>query len=198
VGKPERRQQILNVAKEIFAKRGYHAAKIDDIVAAAGIARGTFYLYFDDKRAIFEEIVDRTITRLATNISRVDIKHPSETVADQVKDNVRRIVRMLLEDDATTKILLNVALGVDPAFDRKLLSFYDEMANLLESSLTDGQKLGVVADGDARLYAYLTMGALKELMFQVVSRGAAVPEDRIVELLFDVFRRGFLRVGPKR
>src|SRR5215472_15244370 len=59
--KTERRAQILAHARDVFAKRGYHAAKIDDIVSAAGVARGTFYLYFEDKRAIFEEIVDRTI-----------------------------------------------------------------------------------------------------------------------------------------
>ncbi|MDP9001704.1 MAG: TetR/AcrR family transcriptional regulator, partial [Myxococcota bacterium] len=64
MGKPERRQQILNVARDVFARRGYHNAKIEDIVTAAGIARGTFYLYFEDKRSIFEEIVDRTIARL--------------------------------------------------------------------------------------------------------------------------------------
>ena len=60
VDKNERRQQILLHARDVFARRGYHAAKIDEIVGAAGVARGTFYLYFEDKRAIFEEIVDRT------------------------------------------------------------------------------------------------------------------------------------------
>jgi AcrR family transcriptional regulator len=49
--KAERRQQILNHARDVFAKRGYYAAKIDDIVTAAGIARGTFYLYFASSRA---------------------------------------------------------------------------------------------------------------------------------------------------
>ena len=38
MGKAERRQHILNVARDVFAKRGYHAAKIDDIVASARIA----------------------------------------------------------------------------------------------------------------------------------------------------------------
>src|SRR5260370_511278 len=145
VGKPERRQQILAVDRDIFARRGYHAARIDEMVAAAGIARGTFYLYFDDKRAIFEEIVDRTIARLGLSIVRVDPNDGARTVADQVRDNIRRIVRILLEDRATTKILLSDALGVDPAFDRKLLSFYDEMSSLLEQSLRDGQALVVVA-----------------------------------------------------
>src|SRR5580698_1219916 len=148
MGKQERRQQILSVARDVFARRGYHAAKIDDIVAAAGIARGTFYLYFEDKRAIFEEIVDRTITRLGMAILRVDPHDPVRSVSSQIRENIRRIVDMLLEDRATTKILLSYAVGVDPAFDRKLLSFYDEIANLLERSLRDGQALGVLCDGD--------------------------------------------------
>ena len=196
VGKPERRQQILAVARDVFARRGYHAAKIDDIVASAGIARGTFYLYFEDKRAIFEEIVDRTIARLGMAIVRVDPHDAGRTVADQVRENIRRIVRILLEDRATTKILLSDALGVDLAFDRKLLSFYDEMSSLLEGSLRDGQALGVVRDGDVRLMSWLTMGALKETMFQIVQRGAEYDEDKLVEGTFAYFTGGYLSIAP--
>jgi AcrR family transcriptional regulator len=194
MGKPERRQQILNVARDVFARRGYHAAKIDDIVAAAGVARGTFYLYFDDKRAIFEEIVDRTIARLGMAIVRVDPHDRGRSVADQVTENIRRIVRVLLEDRATTKILLSDALGVDPAFDRKLLSFYDEMSNVLERSLNDGQALGVVGEGDVRLLSWLTMGALKEVCSQIVQRGAEYDEDKLVDGILALFARGYLRV----
>jgi len=194
IGKPERRAQILTVARDIFSRLGYHTAKIEDIVAAAGIARGTFYLYFEDKRAIFEEIVDRTIARLGMAIVRVDPHDSGRTVADQVRENIRRIVRILLEDRATTKILLSDALGVDPAFDRKLLSFYDEMASLLEGSLRDGQALGVVRDGDVRLMSWLTMGALKETMFQIVQRGAEYDEDKLVEGAYAYFTGGYLRV----
>jgi AcrR family transcriptional regulator len=195
VGKAERRQQILNAARDVFAKRGYHAAKIEDIVAAASIARGTFYLYFEDKRAIFEEIVDRTIARLGMSIVRVDPHDGTKTVADQVKEQIRRIVRILLEDRATTKILLSDALGVDPTFDRKLLSFYDEMSSLLEGSLRDGQALGIVREGDVRLMSWLTMGALKEVMFQIVQRGAAYDEDKLVDGTFRYFTSGYLRVS---
>jgi AcrR family transcriptional regulator len=191
MGKPERRQQILAVARDVFARRGYHAAKIDDIVAAAGVARGTFYLYFQDKRTIFEEIVDRTIAKVGMAIVRVDLKG---NVAEQVKENIRRVVRVLLEDRATTKILLSDALGVDPAFDRKLLSFYDEMSSLMEHSLAEGQQLGVVRQGDVRLMAWLAMGSLKEVMFQIVQRGAAYDEEKLVEGTFAYFTGGALRV----
>ena len=193
MGKAERRQQILAHARDVFARRGYHAAKIDDIVAAAGIARGTFYLYFEDKRAIFEEIVDRTITRLGMAILRVDPHDTARSVSAQIRENIRRIVDMLLEDRATTKILLSDAVGVDPAFDRKLLSFYDEIANLLERSLKEGQELGVVVGGDARLLGYLTLGAMKELLFQIVLRGAEYDTQRLVDAIFDFLSGGYLR-----
>ena len=189
-----RRAAVLQAARQVFYEKGYHDASIDDIIEAADIARGTFYLYFEDKRAIFEEIVDRTIARLGMSIVRVDPHDGARTVADQVRENIRRIVRILLEDRATTKILLSDALGVDPAFDRKLLAFYDEMSTLLEGSLSDGQALGIVAAGDVRLMAWLTMGALKEVMFQIVQRGAEYDEDRLVEGTFAYFSAGYLRV----
>ncbi|HEY4012746.1 MAG TPA: TetR/AcrR family transcriptional regulator [Polyangiaceae bacterium] len=194
MGKPERRQQILSAAREVFGKRGYHAAKIDDIVAAAGIARGTFYLYFEDKRAILEEIVDRTMARLGMSIVRVDPHDPARTVADQVRENILRVIRILREDRATTKILLSDALGVDPAFDRKLLSFFDEMASLLERSLLDGQALGIVGPGDVRLLSWLTIGAVKEVSFQIVQRGSEYDEAKLVDGIFALFANGYLRV----
>lgn len=193
--KAERRQQILLNARDVFAKRGYHAAKIDDIVAAAGVARGTFYLYFEDKRAIFEEIVDRTFARLGAAVMRVDTEDPARAVGEQVKENIRRIVGSLLEDRATTKILLSDAVGLDPAFDQKLISFYEEIGKLLESSLVDGQERGIVAPGDARIFAILTLGAVKEMMYQVVMRGLDYPEERIVEEIFAFLSAGYLRMA---
>ncbi len=193
--KAERRQQILLHARDVFAKRGYYAAKIDDIVAAAGVARGTFYLYFEDKRAIFEEIVDRTFARLGMAVMRVDTEHPTRSVADQVRENIRRIVGSLLEDRATTKILLSDAVGLDAAFDRKLISFYEEVGKLLESSLVDGQERGIVAKGDAHIFAILTLGAVKEMMYQVVMRGLDYPEERIVDEIFAFLSAGYLRMA---
>jgi AcrR family transcriptional regulator len=193
VDKTERRQQILNNARDVFAKRGYHAAKIDDIVAAAGIARGTFYLYFDDKRAIFEEIVDGTFAKLGAAVLRVDTDHATRTVASQIEENIQRIVHALLEEPGTTKILLSDAVGLDPGFDRKLLLFYEQIGKLLEDSLIDGQERGIVAAGDARMFAILTLGAMKEIMYQVVMHGLDYSEPRIVSEMFGFLSSGYLR-----
>lgn len=53
-----RRQQILTAATSVFARKGYRNASVSDIIEAAGIARGTFYLYFQSKEEIFLALID--------------------------------------------------------------------------------------------------------------------------------------------
>lgn len=51
------RRRILEAAEEVFAEHGYHEASIVKITEQAGVALGTFYLYFDSKRTVFEALV---------------------------------------------------------------------------------------------------------------------------------------------
>lgn len=192
--KAERRAQILACARDVFARRGYHAAKIDEIVEAAGVARGTFYLYFDDKRAIFAEIVDRFLARLHLSIQRIDVE---TDIAAQVKENARAVITLFLQDRAMAKILLTDAPGLDAEFDRKLLAIYEEMLDYLVESLEEGQSLGIVAQGDARILAYLTVGAIKELLQQAVRRDFG--EERaswLADQVYAFLSGGYLRI-PK-
>ena len=48
----DRREQVLLCAQRVFSRKGYHAAGVADIIQAAGVARGTFYLYFESKRRV--------------------------------------------------------------------------------------------------------------------------------------------------
>ncbi|MCW2274494.1 TetR family transcriptional regulator [Rhodoblastus acidophilus] len=52
-----RRQAILDAALDAFVSQGFAAARLDDIVAAAGVAKGTIYLFFRDKQDLFEQVV---------------------------------------------------------------------------------------------------------------------------------------------
>jgi AcrR family transcriptional regulator len=56
----ERKQQLLDHAAELFAERGYAETRVIDIVRAAGVAKGLFYWYFENKEAVFRELVERT------------------------------------------------------------------------------------------------------------------------------------------
>ena len=194
--KAERRAQILARAREVFAKLGYHAATVDDIVEAAGVARGTFYLYFEDKRAVFADLVDRFLARIHLTIQHIDPDDPVRSVAQQVRGNIERVISLFVNDRAMAKILLTDALGLDADFDRKLRAMYDEIFNLLSTSLRGGQQLGIVAEGDARLMAYLSVGAIKELLFQTVVSGGEIHVGRLTDQIFNFLARGYLRIPP--
>ena len=51
------RRRILEAAEQVFAEHGYHEASIVKVTERAGVALGTFYLYFDSKRTVFEALV---------------------------------------------------------------------------------------------------------------------------------------------
>jgi AcrR family transcriptional regulator len=190
----ERRQQILDAARDVFAKRGYARATVDDIVAEAGVARGTFYLYFDDKRQAFAELVDRFAVQITGVIQRIATDDPDRPVSHQVLENTRAILRLCLAERSMTKILFTDAVGVDPEFERKLATFYDAVVQLLTESLKDGQALGIVADGEPRVLAYLTIGALKELLYQAVTLGLTEESaEALTQQLYAFLGGGYLR-----
>lgn len=165
----ERRQQILVCARDAFAERGYQAVTIDDIVEAAEIARGTFYLYFDDKRALLDALVDEFLQRILGCVVGIDIRHPTDSPREQLRQNVGRIVHMALSDPAMVKVALRDATGLDPAFDEKLRSFYMALRVVLGESLEEGQQNRIVRTGDREVMVSIGLGGLRELVLDAVT-----------------------------
>jgi AcrR family transcriptional regulator len=160
----QRRKQLLSHARDVFAEKGYHTAKIDDIVAHANVARGTFYLHFVDKRTIFEELVDDFLSRIGNAIERIQMTEGSTAPLLQLRSNVYRVLGVGLSDPGMTRILLKNAAGLDPDFDRKVRGFYRTLEELLALSLLNGQRLGLVRGGDRRVLGAMALGAIKELL----------------------------------
>jgi AcrR family transcriptional regulator len=191
MGKVERRLELLRAARDVFATKGYHDAKVDDIVARAKVAKGTFYLYFRDKRSVFEELVDGLFARLGAAILRVDV---DTDIDAQVKHNIRAVVAVLLDDPTVTQLLLSHGGGVDPAFAAKVRSFYDGANLLLREAIREGQTLGIIAEGDPAFLATFTIGGLKELLLEHAQAAAPPSRERIVADLFSMLESGYLRM----
>lgn len=64
-----RREAIVDAALDEFTEKGFEAARMDEIARRAGVAKGTIYLNFEDKEALFEAIVRQEITPLVDAIS---------------------------------------------------------------------------------------------------------------------------------
>lgn len=64
-----RRQAILDAALLTFAEHGFEAARLDDVAARAGVAKGTLYLYFPSKEALFEGLVRTAVAPIIARMS---------------------------------------------------------------------------------------------------------------------------------
>src|SRR5882724_10017346 len=53
----ERREAIIDAALDEFVARGFAATRLDDVAKRAGVAKGTIYLHFKDKEALFQELI---------------------------------------------------------------------------------------------------------------------------------------------
>jgi AcrR family transcriptional regulator len=66
-----RRRTILQAALSEFAERGFAAARLDDVAARAGVAKGTLYLYFEHKEALFEELIRSAVSPVIDRFSKL-------------------------------------------------------------------------------------------------------------------------------
>src|SRR5271165_3482803 len=79
-----RREAILDAALDEFSARGFAAARLDDVARRAGVAKGTIYLYFADKEALFQELIRFHLTPVVgTFEGALASDLPLSTIIDQ-------------------------------------------------------------------------------------------------------------------
>jgi len=159
-----RRASVLAVARRIFSQKGYHDTSIDDLIEGADIARGTFYLYFESKRAIFDELLDHLVTTLQAQMKRIEVGPDAPDPVQQLNGTVDGVLKTLLDNREMPRILLREAVGIDTDFDRKLSDFYGRIEAMFVRALNTGRELGVVRPCDANVVARRTLGSVKEVV----------------------------------
>ena len=146
------RQRLLEAAERIFAEVGYHDASIVKITEAAGVAQGTFYLYFEGKRQIFDELVLDLNHRVRQAMT--EAAAAGSTRAEKELLGFGAFFRFTAEHPALYR-LIRQAEFVSPEMlhehYRRLTSGY--VAGL-QQAMTDGE----IADGDPEVLAWALMG----------------------------------------
>jgi AcrR family transcriptional regulator len=85
----ERPAQILEAALDVFAERGLGAARLEDIAKRAGLSKGTIYLYFPNKEALFQEVIRQTVVSQIESGER-DFQSSTTSATDSLEQHMRR------------------------------------------------------------------------------------------------------------
>ncbi|MBX7192973.1 MAG: TetR/AcrR family transcriptional regulator [Sandaracinaceae bacterium] len=168
----QRRRELLDVALKVFAQRGYHQARIADIIDAAGVARGTFYLYFESKNAIFHALLDDLLARVRTSVVGVSMAGNAPPVNVQIRQSVERVLAAFVASPDLTRVVLREAVGLDAEVDKKLFDFYARLHRWLADALANGARLGLLRVSNGDLAAWAVLGTIKQ-MVQLLVDGPA-------------------------
>ncbi len=152
----KRKSQLLACAAELFAEHGYAETRVVDIVHAAGVAKGLFYWYFENKAALFTELVVANRERLRrAQFAAIDL---TATPLQQIRQGTEASLRYMA-DRAPFFALLEVE-NVNRAFADVLRVGTDihtaDTRHLIES----GIERGSIRDDDPELLALGVVGAV--------------------------------------
>lgn len=191
--KQERRRKILGAAKHVFADAGYHGASIHMIIERAQIARGTFYLYFESKAAVFNSILDVAMTDLRARLKRIEVSDPSAPPPQvQLREQMIATLEYVVGDRPLAILLLSAGHTPDAEAAERLELFFGEVRDLLERALETGMEIGLVRKLRPRLVAAAMLGMIRGVIERMVHETDAPTVDEVVDEMLLVALRGLL------
>lgn len=164
----KRQADIMAIALEMFSENGYNATSVDDIIAKAGVAKGTFYLHFKGKLDILEMIIDKNLSKLHKAVKRLDVSTP--VPIHEIKGLYMGVAEFLLREQEFVqflKIVLRDIVSIDNSLYQRVNDFYNELAQMLVNFHKKGKKTGKIKESlDSVITAYCVLGAIKDFMFR--------------------------------
>lgn len=146
------RERILAAAEAVFAELGYDAASIVKITERAGVAQGTFYLYFDGKTQVFDEVVDDLNRRVRHAMTEASAGAPSRLEAE------RRGFEGFFHFTADHPSLYRIIRQAEFVSPGALRRHYTRIVEGYIAGLTAARAAGEIGSVDPEVAAWALMG----------------------------------------
>src|SRR6266496_4252144 len=184
--KNARPEEIISAALEVFADRGFAATKLEDVARRAGVTKGTIYLYFENKEALFKAVVRETI---------VPVIAQGEALARSFTGSARELLEQLVREywrlvgETALAGIPKLMMAEAATFPELTRFYYDEvvtrghrlMAGVIERGIRNGEFRSV----DVMLAAKLAMSPLMHATVVRRAFASCMPEGFNVQNYLD-------------
>lgn len=154
--KPTAKSRILDAAFEVFTKKGFHIATVDEIAERAGVGKGTLYRYFANKEALFNELVRLRLEELEENALVVLDGH------DDVLTMITKYLRIYFEffdrNQRLYRLIVQEHLDVGDQVEDLYVKRVMRRIPLLKRKIYEASQNGVLKDIDFQTVFFGTMG----------------------------------------
>jgi AcrR family transcriptional regulator len=201
-GKPgtkrdERRAELLAAAREIFGEKGFHEATVDDITRRAGVAKGTFYLYFPEKKEVYYELVSAFFQQIITMAGSIapGVNDVAEFFSRMQLAGVR-LFQIFHENHVLARLAYRESASLDPNVEKMLRDFYRKLAEVEAENVRLGMRLGVFRKVDPMICAYAHIGMFERVALVYSREPNAHPPAEVLREMLALAYEG-LRPAPR-
>lgn len=180
----ETRAAILRAAEAVIGEIGYAAASIADITRRAGIAQGTFYIYFQSKDEVFRELVMQMGKLTRSYLAEAVAEARDRLTAE--KQGLRAYLAFVAERPTIYNIVLEARFVAPDAYR----AYYSVFARGYAQNLSSAAREGEVRPGDAEVRAWALMGMATTLGERFALWEPDADLDKVVNEAFDMLEHG--------
>lgn len=182
--------EILQVAADMFSEKGYRATTLDDIVAAAGFSRATFYTYFPSKEELLRRMYREVTSSTQAAIERIAAEDLS------IPEKLRRIVWYQISYLATHKPLMRVffaeVLNLPPAMVRSVIQANRAYSSVIERVVEEGVRKKILIPVNPKRLTYGLIGICNWVHRWYRPGGEWTP-DAVADEFLRILESGYLR-----
>ena len=180
----ETRQKLIRAAEKVFGNEGFYAARVSEITREAGVAAGTFYLYFDSKEALLRALI-RSINHDLRRTLREGTEHLPSRVAQEERGLEIFLYDFLKRHRKLYRIIRQTEFADPHIFEWYYRRLGDGYARRLRAAMAQGE----LERWDAALAACALMGIADFVAMRYVTWGKGISRKQLRELC------GFIRAG---
>jgi len=186
-----RREQLLQVARDVFASDGFHGAGMEQIAVKAGVTKPVLYQHFESKKELYLGLLEEDMARLLENI--VGAIGTAKSNRERIERATGAYFEFIDTNEGSFRLLFRETMGADDSFRGAIEHFRDELAKRIAAVIAAEAALPA---SEAELMARGVMG-IAESAAQWWLDHRSVPRDRVVKDLSDLAWRGLAGVPRK-
>ncbi len=146
------REKLLRAAEAEFGERGFHSVAINDITRSAGVALGTFYVYFESKEEIFRALVSHMSDTVRSWVAERVANAPDRLAAE--REGIKAYLEFVRGHKGLYRIISEAEFVANDAF----VEHYTVFANAYRDALASAADRGEIRQGDFEVWAWAIMG----------------------------------------
>jgi TetR/AcrR family fatty acid metabolism transcriptional regulator len=174
------RTRILEAAVQVFAQKGYHETRVDDIVAESKTSKGSVYFYFPSKQDIFLGLIDTFSGLLESRLTEAMQKEAHGV--EQMDTALRVSLKLFSQYRTMAKIALVQAVGLGAVFEERRREINDRLTRIIQTRLDQAVSAGSIPPLQTDLAARIWVGALNEIVVHWIYTGEPDLESAIPEI----------------